>query len=207
MGVYLINNPDCRVIIEKDNASGWEIRTELSPEEVPYVYIMARRFHRAPSVFTMRRERKCSSDKEGRNEKVPGGGRMYPKRKAKSDRERFLESFKKKVGCAPEVYVRRKLAAGMQEEELAKRYDMLAIEIARRASCTAIRYADVLKTPEPKEVHRQKAASFRVPVCEKCGANMVLRTGQSGARKGKKFWGCSNYPACRYTKNIEEKNV
>ncbi len=89
---------------------------------------------------------------------------MYPKRKAKSDRERFLESFKKKVGCAPEVYVRRKLAAGMQEEELAKRYDMLAIEIARRASCTAIRYADVLKTPEPKEVHRQKAASFRVPV-------------------------------------------
>ena len=124
---------------------------------------------------------------------------MYPKRKAKSDRERFLESFKKKVGCAPEVYVRRKLAAGMQEEELAKRYDMLAIEIARRASCTAIRYADVLKTPEPKEVHRQKAASFRVPVCEKCGANMVLRTGQSGARKGKKFWGCSNYPVCRFT--------
>lgn len=109
--------------------------------------------------------------------------------------------------AAPEVYVRRKLAAGMQEEELSKRYDMLAIEIARRASCTAIRYADVLKTPEPKEVHRQKAASFRVPVCEKCGANMVLRTGQSGARKGKKFWGCSNYPACRYTKNIEEKKI
>ena len=27
---------------------------------------------------------------------------MYPKRKAKSDRERFLESFKKKVGCAPD---------------------------------------------------------------------------------------------------------
>ena len=45
---------------------------------------------------------------------------MYPKRKAKSDRERFLESFKKKVGCAPEVYVRRKLAAGMNEEESAK---------------------------------------------------------------------------------------
>ena len=32
---------------------------------------------------------------------------MYPKRKAKSDRERFLEAFKKKVGCAPEVYVRQ----------------------------------------------------------------------------------------------------
>lgn len=132
---------------------------------------------------------------------------MYPKRKAKSDRERFLDAFKKKVGCTPEVYVRRKLASGMSETELSKLYDMLAIEIARRASCTAIRYADVLKTPEPKEAHKKIAASFRVPTCEKCGANMVLRTGQSGPRKGKKFWGCSNYPACRWTKNIEEKNV
>lgn len=132
---------------------------------------------------------------------------MYPKRKAKSDRERFLDAFKKKVGCTPEVYVRRKLASGMNETELSKLYDMLAIEIARRASCTAIRYADVLKTPEPKEEHKKIAASFRVPTCEKCGANMVLRTGQSGPRKGKKFWGCSNYPACRWTKNIEEKNV
>ena len=105
---------------------------------------------------------------------------MYPKRKAKSDRERFLEAFKKKVGCAPEVYVRRKLASGMNEEELSKLYDMLAIEIARRASCTAIRYADVLKTPEPKELCMQKAASFRVPVCEKCGANMVLRSRARG---------------------------
>ena len=59
---------------------------------------------------------------------------MYPKRKAKSDRERFLEAFKKKVGCTPEVYVRRKLAAGMNEEELSRLYDMLAIEIARRAT-------------------------------------------------------------------------
>lgn len=132
---------------------------------------------------------------------------MYPKRKAKSDRERFLEAFKKKVGCAPEVYVRRKLASGMNEEELSKLYDMLAIEIARRASCTAIRYADVLKTPEPKERCMQKAASFRVPVCEKCGANMVLRTGQSGARKGQKFWGCSISRRAGTQKNFEEKKL
>ena len=101
--------------------------------------------------------------------------------------------------------LKRRLAA--RRRSLSKLYDMLAIEIARRASCTAIRYADVLKTPEPKELCMQKAASFRVPVCEKCGANMVLRTGQSGARKGQKFWGCSNFPACRYTKNYEEKKL
>ena len=34
----------------------------------------------------------------------------------------------------------------------------------------------------------------------------VLRTGQTGARKGQKFWGCSNYPACRYTKDFEARS-
>ena len=32
------------------------------------------------------------------------------------------------------------------------------------------------------------------------------RTGHSGARKGQKFWGCSNYPACRYTKDFEAQS-
>ncbi len=132
---------------------------------------------------------------------------MYPKRKAKSDRERFLDAFHKKVGCAPEVYVQRKLAGGMDEGELSRLYDMLAIEIARRASCTAIRYAELLKAPEPREQHRQRAASFKVPQCPRCHAPMVLRTGQSGLRKGQKFWGCSNYPACRCTRNVENEEV
>ena len=86
---------------------------------------------------------------------------MYPKKKPKTDRERFYDAFGKKVGCTPEVYVRRKLAAGMNEEELSRLYDMLAIEIARRASCTAIRYADVLKTPEPKELCMQTYNCFK----------------------------------------------
>lgn len=84
---------------------------------------------------------------------------MYPKKKPKTDEERFHEIFIKKVGT----------------------------------------------TPDAKSVHTQRAANSRVPVCPKCGAQMVLRTGQSGARKGQKFWGCSNYPACRYTKNVEPR--
>ena len=34
--------------------------------------------------------------------------------------------------------------------------------------------------------------------CPKCGGNLVRRTGQYGA-----FYGCSNYPNCKYTKHIE----
>ncbi len=31
--------------------------------------------------------------------------------------------------------------------------------------------------------------------CPKCGSQLKLRKGQNGS-----FWGCSNYPKCRYTK-------
>ena len=69
---------------------------------------------------------------------------MYPRRRAKSDRERFLEAFSKKVGAEPAEFFRRKLAAGADEQELQRLYDLLAIEIAMKAHCTAIRYAEVM---------------------------------------------------------------
>lgn len=34
-------------------------------------------------------------------------------------------------------------------------------------------------------------------LCPACGAAMVLRTARKGPNSGNKFWGCSNYPACR----------
>lgn len=41
-------------------------------------------------------------------------------------------------------------------------------------------------------------------VCPKCGGKLVLRTAKSGANSGDKFYGCSNYPKCKYIKNISE---
>jgi ssDNA-binding Zn-finger/Zn-ribbon topoisomerase 1 len=34
-------------------------------------------------------------------------------------------------------------------------------------------------------------------VCPECGGNLIERSGKYG-----KFFGCSNYPKCQYTKNI-----
>jgi restriction system protein len=39
-------------------------------------------------------------------------------------------------------------------------------------------------------------------LCPKCGGEMVLRTVQKGPNPGLKFWGCSNYPKCRFTKPL-----
>lgn len=133
---------------------------------------------------------------------------MYPKRRSKTDRERFYDAFGKKVGCPPEQYLRRKLASGMPESQLARLYDMLAVEIAMKARCTALRY-DQLRAEgaaqTAAERHVLRASAHEVPSCARCGARMVLRTGQTGARKGQKFWGCSNYPVCRYTRPLEQQ--
>ena len=36
-------------------------------------------------------------------------------------------------------------------------------------------------------------------VCPECGSNLVKRNGKFG-----EFYGCSNYPKCKYTKKISE---
>ena len=41
------------------------------------------------------------------------------------------------------------------------------------------------------------------PVCPRCGKPMVVRTAKQGRNAGKDFLGCSDYPNCRYTKNID----
>lgn len=40
--------------------------------------------------------------------------------------------------------------------------------------------------------------------CPRCGGNLVLKTAHRGANAGNQFWGCSNYPKCKYIKNVTE---
>lgn len=39
-------------------------------------------------------------------------------------------------------------------------------------------------------------------VCPRCGAELVLRTAKKGDNSGKEFYGCCNFPKCRYIKNL-----
>lgn len=40
--------------------------------------------------------------------------------------------------------------------------------------------------------------------CSRCGGNLVLRTACRGVNAGNQFWGCENFPKCRYIRNTEE---
>lgn len=46
-----------------------------------------------------------------------------------------------------------------------------------------------------------------VPVCPKCGTNMIRRQAKSGADSGKYFWGCSNYPQCHAKLDFRDFDV
>ena len=40
-------------------------------------------------------------------------------------------------------------------------------------------------------------------ICPKCGSELVLRTANKGKNAGKCFWGCSGFPKCKYTQDID----
>ena len=48
----------------------------------------------------------------------------------------------------------------------------------------------------------QRAANG-VPDCPNCRIPMVKRTASKGSNKGNTFWGCPNYPNCRYVHSTD----
>lgn len=48
----------------------------------------------------------------------------------------------------------------------------------------------------------QNKTEFESLKCPKCNGNLVLRTATRGANAGNQFYGCSNYPKCRYIQNV-----
>lgn len=57
--------------------------------------------------------------------------------------------------------------------------------------------------PDPmKNDEAAQASSDPGLTCPLCGGALVMRTATRGENKGKQFYGCSNYPKCRYVKNI-----
>ena len=53
-----------------------------------------------------------------------------------------------------------------------------------------------------KQHIRNVRSSRKNPLCPKCGSVMVQRTAKKGRHNGSKFWGCSNFPSCKATKNM-----
>lgn len=44
------------------------------------------------------------------------------------------------------------------------------------------------------------------PSCPQCDANMILRTARRGPNAGNQFWGCSDYPRCKGTRDYLDEH-
>jgi len=55
----------------------------------------------------------------------------------------------------------------------------------------------ILTTPEIESI-KQDNTEPQIIKCPKCNGNLVLRTATRGANAGNQFYGCSNYPKCKY---------
>ena len=60
------------------------------------------------------------------------------------------------------------------------------------------------KDAEVKQQHVQEINDKfnQTNTCPLCGSPLVLRTSKRGDHAGSQFYGCSNYPKCRYTKKL-----
>lgn len=53
---------------------------------------------------------------------------------------------------------------------------------------------------EPLNVQSNNTENTEIDnICPRCGGKLVLRTASKGANAGNQFWGCTNFPKCRFT--------
>ena len=78
----------------------------------------------------------------------------------------------------------------------AKRQEIFDFISERRYSSPEARYEH---KKQVKEYQKTLAEKKTENVCPRCGAPLVLRKGKFGA-----FYGCSNYPKCRFTRQADE---
>lgn len=60
-----------------------------------------------------------------------------------------------------------------------------------------IRSVQTKSTCSPTEINKLRTTAN---LCPDCGGELVLRVARHGKNAGDKFWGCSNFPKCKFTK-------
>ena len=60
------------------------------------------------------------------------------------------------------------------------------------------------RRPLPEHLPREtQTHTPEQTTCPKCGGTLVARVARRGPTPGSAFWGCSNYPRCKYIRNLQ----
>lgn len=112
----------------------------------------------------------------------------------------------------------------LSEEKINEIYNLLYPFTQADEALKAKHIADIKNKLEPKvaknetDVAKEDAKEEVAPkvevksqteekICPKCGGKLVLKTASRGANAGKKFYGCSNFPKCRYILSDNNKEL
>ncbi|MDE7385993.1 MAG: four helix bundle suffix domain-containing protein [Muribaculaceae bacterium] len=57
---------------------------------------------------------------------------------------------------------------------------------------------------EVRETQRTQSSHRIAPDCPICGKPMIMRMPRQGNQPGREFWGCSDYPRCKGTRQIDD---
>ena len=74
--------------------------------------------------------------------------------------------------------------------------------LIRQVQSSKVRAPARPETTSPAETATPVDA-VSAPTCPVCSTSMVKRTAKRGANAGSEFWGCTGYPACRGTRQID----
>jgi len=88
-------------------------------------------------------------------------------------------------------YIKQFRERVLYDREVERISDLLSIVISE---------IGISKDEHLKSLHERFASDT---VCPKCGSNLVMRTVKKGSRKGSQFLGCSSFPRCRFTKELQ----
>ncbi len=108
----------------------------------------------------------------------------------------------------------------LSQEKINEIYSLLYPFTQTDDSLKAKHIADIKSKVEPKltessqEIVTEKSESkityqkeAKEKICPKCGGRLVLKTASRGANAGKEFYGCSNFPKCRYILSDNKKEL
>ena len=74
---------------------------------------------------------------------------------------------------------------------------------AQQRKIKAIIISEIIPFIKTKITIRETEKNPIETVCPKCGGKLVLRTSKKGTSAGTQFFGCSNFPECKYTRDIK----
>lgn len=87
-----------------------------------------------------------------------------------------------------------------QVDEVAKQQHIINIKGELKSKTATIETPKQIEsiaetTTEEKNIQENELPKLR---CPKCNGELIMRTAKRGENKGKTFYGCSNYPKCKY---------